>query len=84
MVSFPRVLKSVACSVEGFPESAHNLGRLIEHFMYRHWKFKIVILLGVPTPLPQCNQCGMKILVARLWQNRQTVRFDRSTEMCLQ
>ena len=43
-ISFPRVLKLVVCPVDGFPERAHNPGRLREHFMYRHWKLNMEIL----------------------------------------
>ena len=44
VVSFPRILTVVTCPVEGCPERAHNPGWLREHFIYRHWKSKIVIL----------------------------------------
>ena len=33
-VSFPRILKSVECPVEGCTERSKNPGRLREHFMY--------------------------------------------------
>ena len=44
VVSFPCVLTSVACPVEGCPTKAHNPGRLREHFMYRHCKANIAII----------------------------------------
>ena len=37
-VSFPRIIKSVECPVEGFLARAKPPGRLMENFMYRHWK----------------------------------------------
>ena len=84
MVSLPHVLTSVACPVEGCPERAHNLGRLRDKFMYRHWKSKIEILQEVLTPLPQCDQCRMHIPMARLGRNIHMDRFDRDIDICLQ
>ena len=43
VVSFPRVLTSVIFPVEGYLERENKLGRLMEHFMYRHWKQQIPI-----------------------------------------
>ena len=43
-VSFPQMLKYVACPVDGFLVREHDPGRFIENFMYRHWKLKIEIL----------------------------------------
>ena len=43
MVSFPRVMTLVACTVEGVPERAHIPGRLQEHFMCLHWKDQVTI-----------------------------------------
>ena len=37
-------LKLVAFLVYRCPERAHNLVRLRDHFIYRHWKSKIAIL----------------------------------------
>ena len=52
MVSFYLALKSVACPVEILPARENNQGRLIEHFMYWHWKEKVEIIQEVPEPLP--------------------------------
>ena len=37
VVSFPQVLKTVICPVPVFPSVAHSVGRMREHFMYRHF-----------------------------------------------
>ena len=53
MVSFPHFLTSVTCKVEYYPERNHTLGRIREHFMYRHWKARAVILQDGPPPFPR-------------------------------
>ena len=34
VVSFPRILKSVECPVEGYPASVNNPWRLMDHLVY--------------------------------------------------
>ena len=41
--SFPQVLTSVECQVEGFPVRDHLSARLRGQFMYRHWKYQVEI-----------------------------------------
>ena len=53
VMSFPRVLNSVACPVDGCLTRAHNLVRLREHFVYRHWNSNVEILQVGPEPFPQ-------------------------------
>ena len=48
MVSFPWVLKTVACPVDRCPARAYNLRRILEYFMYWHWKSKVVIIKEGP------------------------------------
>ena len=74
VVSFPRVLKSVACLVDGCPERAHNPDRLRDNFMYPHWKAKVVILHEGPEPLPQCGHCGMYIMAGGLERHSRAAR----------
>ena len=76
-VSFPRIIKSVDCPVEGCPAKAKTLGRLREHFMFRHWKFKVTILQEGPEPLPRCDQCGMHMQAARLFKHWQSDKFHK-------
>ena len=83
MVSFPQVLKYVACPVDGCPERSHNPGRLRNNFMYRHWKVKIAILQEGPATLPRYYHCGMHIPAAQLWRHKWTTRCDRSMDMFL-
>ena len=66
VVSFLWVLELVAYLVDGCPERVNNPGRLREHFMYLHWKSKVVIIQEVPELLPQCNHCGIHMAAAQL------------------
>ena len=43
-VLFPRIIKSMECSVEGCLDREKNPGRLRENFMYRHWKLRLAIM----------------------------------------
>ena len=77
---FLRIPNSVECPVEGCPSRGEILGRLTEHFMFRHWKSKVDILQEVPEPLPWCDQCGMHMQAARLFKHRQSEKFHESTD----
>ena len=50
VVYLPRVLTLVVCTVEWLPARGQKLGRLREHFMYRHWKAQVSILQGGGVP----------------------------------
>ena len=52
VLSFPRVLNSVACPLDRCLTRANNPGSLREHFVYQNWKSKVAILQGGPEPLP--------------------------------
>ena len=80
MVSFPPVLKLVACTVDGFLERANCPGRRREHFMYWHWKLKVPIIQEGSEPLPRCNHCGMLMPVAQLVNHRRTAICEKATE----
>ena len=77
---FPCILNSMDCLVEGCPAKAKPPGRLWENFMFRHWKSKVAILQEGPEPLPLCDQCGMHMQVARLFKQRHSDKFHKSTE----
>ena len=79
-VSFPWILKSVDCQVEGCPAKAKTPERLREHFMFRHWKSKVAILQEGPEPLPRCDQCRMRMQAARLFKHRKSEKCHKSTE----
>ena len=81
VVYLPRVMKSVACPVEGCPEKAKNLKIIIDHLMYKHWMSKIAVIQEVPEPLLRCNQCRMHIPAEILWRHRQMYGRDRSMDM---
>ena len=51
VVSFPCVLTLLEYMLEGFPERAHDPGRIREHYIYRHWKSQIAILREGEMPL---------------------------------
>ena len=55
VVSFPRVLKKVKCPVPGCPAIAHSVGRLQEHFMYRHFQSKVAVVQEGVEPLNRCD-----------------------------
>ena len=80
-VSFPRVLKSVACSVDGCPPRKNNPGRIREHFIYRHWKSNVILIQEGPEPLPRCDHRGMYMPEARLFKHIQTDICNKLTEM---
>ena len=77
------VLTLVACLVEGCLARAQKLGRLREHFMYRHWKAKVPTLQGGPKPLQRCPSCEILMTAARLEKHKQTGRCDQATEIQL-
>ena len=51
--------------------------------MYRHWKFKVVILQEIPAPLQRCNQCRIHTLAAGMGPHSHTNIRNRDTEMQL-
>ena len=44
MVYCPRVLNSLVSMLEGCLVRSHKMDWILEHFMYRHWKYHVVIL----------------------------------------
>ena len=83
MVYFLRVLNLVAFLVDGCLLRENNPGRLIEHFMYRHWKSNVAIIQEGPEPLPRCDHCGMHIPAARLIKHIWMEICNNSTEIRL-
>ena len=59
VLSLSRVLKLVRCKVLGFPAVAHSAGRMKDHFMFRHFQSRIVVVQEVKELLPHCNLCRM-------------------------
>ena len=72
--SFPRILKLVESPVPGCTEKAHISGRMRGNFMYGHFRSKVAVLQEGSEPLPQCDMCGIHMLVGRLIKHRRTVR----------
>ena len=74
MVSFPKVLQEVICTVPGCPVVAHSAGRLRENFMFRHFRSKVAVVQEGKEPLPRCEFCGMHMLTGWLIRHRKTAR----------
>ena len=68
------------CPVERCPSKAKTPGRIREHFMFHHWKFKVAVLQEVPELLPRCDKCGMHMQAARLFKRRHSVKCHKLTE----
>ena len=83
MVFFPQVLKLVACLVDGCPSRSNHLGRLIEHFIYRHWKLEMAMIQEGTKSLPKCDHCLMHIPADHIIKHRWTAIFNKATEMWL-
>ena len=44
VVSFPRLLQTVKCLVPRCPAVVRSVGRIQEHFVYRHFWYKVVMV----------------------------------------
>ena len=77
-VYFPRVLQEVKCLVPGCPSEAHSAGRLHEHFIYRHFKFNVVVVQERMEPLPCYELYRMHIPAGRLIRHRRTARCKKT------
>ena len=80
---FMWVLKSVACPVYGFLVRENNPERLRKHFMYQHWKAKVVIIQEGSEALPRCDHYGMNMTEAQLIKHRRMLIFNKLTDMQL-
>ena len=77
MVSFPKVLQEVICTVPGCPVVAHSAGRLRENFMFRHFRSKVAVVQEGKDPMHRYDLCGMYIPADRLISHRNTARYDK-------
>ena len=66
--------------MEGCPERGKTLGRLREHFMYRHWNLKVAIMKEVPEPLPRCDQYGVDMPTANNLKHSQSYKCHNVTD----
>ena len=78
-MSFLRILKSVECPVEGCPARENTLGRLRENFMCQHWKLKVAIMQEGPEHLLWCDQYGIHMPAATLFNHRHTDKCNKAT-----
>ena len=81
MVAFPRVMKAVRCPVTGCPEVAHSAGWLREHFIYRHFFLRVVVVQEGKDPLPLCDFFFVHIAEGRLIKHQKTHQCGRNTQM---
>ena len=81
MVSFPRAMKTVRCPVPGCPAVSHSAVRMREHFIYRHFFYRIAVVKEGTAPLPQCELCSMHMLEGRLLKYQQTQRCNWNMQM---
>ena len=81
VVHFPRVLQEVKCLLLGCPAVAHSMGRLQEHFMYRHLRSKVAVVQEGLEPLPQCDLYGMHMPEGRPIKRQRTERCKKNTQM---
>ena len=81
VVSFPKVLQEVRRLVPGCPAVAHSSGRLHKHFMFRHFRSKVVLFQEDKDPLLRCDLCGIHMPEGRLLRHRKTARCDRNTQI---
>ena len=74
VVSFPKVLQEVRCTVPGCPVVAHSAGRLREHFMFFHFRSNVEVFQEGKEPLPRCDLCRMHMPAGRLIRHRKAAR----------
>ena len=81
VVSFPRVLKTLEFLVPGCPSVAHSMGRLSNHFMYRHFCLRVAVVHEGNDPLPRCDFCNLHIPAVRLIKHHSTRRWNSTTQI---
>ena len=81
VVSFPRVFQEVKYPVPGCLLVAHSVGRLQEHFIYRNFWSKVVVVKEGEELLPRCDLCRMHMLTVRLIKHENTARCDKNTQI---
>ena len=81
LVSFPRLLQEVKCPVPGCPVEVHSAGRLREHFMYRHFRSKVVVVQYMTKLLTRCALRVMHMPAWRIIRHRRTACCNKNTQM---
>ena len=80
-MSFPRALKMVSSLVTSCPEVAHSVVRMREHFMYRHFFLRIMVVQEGKDPLPRCDLYVMHMPEGRMIKHQRIQRCDRKIQM---
>ena len=81
VVSLPRILKSMECSVPGCPVISYSADRMQENFMYRYACPKVAVLQEGRETLPRCDMCGMHMPAGRMLKHQRTARCFKNTDM---
>ena len=81
LVSFPRLLQEVKCPVPGCSVEVHSAGRLREHFMYRHFRSKVVVFQYMAELLTQCALRVMHMPAWRIIRHRRMACCNKNTQM---
>ena len=81
VVYLPRLLKTVRCSVPGYPEVANSAGRMRENFMNRHFFAWISVVKERRETLPRCDLCSMHMPAGPLLKHQQKKRCNQNTQI---
>ena len=84
MVYFHRVLKTMLCPVPGSLAIENIVGRLWEHFIYRHFHSRVELVQERRETLPRCRKYGMNFPAGRILKHQRMARCDKNEQMCWQ
>ena len=77
----PQVFADGEVSSPGFIVVTHSAGQLQEHFMYCHFRSKVMVVQDGLDPLPRCDLCGIHMPAGRLIKHQWTTRCDKNAQM---
>ena len=76
MMSFPRLLRQVKCTVPGCLEVVHSVRGLRKHFMYCQFRSNVAIFQEGTEPLPRCDLYGMHMLAGCIIRHMKTACYN--------
>ena len=59
----------------------YSAGDSVKHFMYRHFRYNVVVVQEGTEPLTRCDYCRMHITAGLLITHRRTVLCDKNTQI---
>ena len=71
-VYFPMVLQEMKCPMPGCLLVRHSAGIFCKHFMYHHFRYKVVVVQEGTEPLPCCDLCRIYMPAGRITRQRKT------------